>query len=91
MNRRGSPPISLFQFFALNAVKSFGSLVDNSIKEQEIKGENGLVMRSKRNRFSAGGLVLCTVGWCEREVTLVYQTGKEMRVISSWNSGNFIK
>lgn len=52
--------------------------------------ENGLVIRSKRNRFSAGGLVLCTVGWCEREVTHVDQTGKEMRVISEWHSENFI-
>ncbi len=40
------------------------------------------MIQSKRNEFSAGGLVLCTVGWCEREVTRVYQTGKEMRGIS---------
>lgn len=60
-----------------NAVKSFGIPADNNIKE------NGLVIQSKRNRFSAGWLVLHTAGWCERDVTHVYQTGKELRVIRS--------
>lgn len=46
---------------------------DNMIKEKEIETvtENCLVVSSKRNGISAGGLVRRTVGWYEREVTLI--------------------
>jgi hypothetical protein len=37
-------------------------------------------MQSKRNGFSAGGLVLDAVGWCERDVTYADQAGKELQV-----------
>ena len=59
-----------------NTVKSFAVPADNSIKETE----NGLEMQSKRNIYSAGGLLWYAVGWCERDVTRVCQTGKGTHV-----------
>lgn len=43
-------------------------------------------LKSKRNKFSAGRLVRCTVGWCEREVTLAMSGRKERQRIMKLHS-----